>query len=327
MSDEWLILHGGALGDLALTIQLALRLPGVDKSGVLRVISRTDPGDLSACRPSIVQQSSEGLGLHWLFGDHDDPPPERLRDVLSGARVLSALGGVHMVVHHRLAELGPVAVYSIDPRPRDGVQRHITDQWQTQIEGQGLLVPKCIHQHPAQRGLGVPAELRQHGHELMRALACASRSDPRGDAAVVIHPGSGGRRKCWPLRCFAQVAHLLRDDHAGAAVSFLVGPVELETWPASELTDLARDFPVIRCPTPDELAAILAAARVLVGNDAGPAHLAALLGTPTVTVFGPTSSDIWRPLGTGAQTAEGDPQAANWGIRPEDVASLVRKRL
>ena len=104
MPADWLILHGGALGDLVLTIQLALRLPGVVEGGTLRVISRTDPGDLSACRPSILRQSSEGLGLHWLFGEHDDPAPERLRSLVRGAPVLSALGAESRT---RLAMLEP----------------------------------------------------------------------------------------------------------------------------------------------------------------------------------------------------------------------------
>ena len=54
---HWLILHGGALGDLALTLHLALRLPGVGQGSTLHVISRVDPGDLSDCRPTIGRTS------------------------------------------------------------------------------------------------------------------------------------------------------------------------------------------------------------------------------------------------------------------------------
>jgi hypothetical protein len=315
MPDDWLILHGGALGDLVLTIQLALRLPGVGESGTLQVVSRTNPGDLSACQPRIVRRSSEGLGLHWLFGDHDDPPPPLLRDLVRGARVLSALGGVHTIAHHRLAALAPAALYSLDPRPREGVARHITQQWQTQLEDQGLLVPKCIHQRPAQRGLGVPEELRQRGRELLNCRA-----------TVLIHPGSGGRGKCWPLAAFSEVARRLRGQPQ-VDVCFLVGPVEAETWARAELDALGAQFPVLHNPTPDELVAILAAARALVGNDAGPAHLAALLGTPTVTIFGSTPASVWRPLGSAAQVLAGDPAAdgATWGIAPAEVAALAVK--
>jgi hypothetical protein len=311
VSTDWLILHGGALGDLVLTIQFALRVPGVADAKTLRVVSRTDPGDLSTCRPRIVRQSPEGLELHLLFGEHDDPAPDRLRSAVRGARVLSALGGASTITHSRLALLEPAALYSIDPRPREGSHRHITEQWQTQLEAQGLLVPKCIHQHPMHRGLGVPDALRQRDVGL-----------PHGKT-VLIHPGSGGRGKCWPLPNFVRIARQLRKQSLTAC--FLIGHVEIETWPSAALRGLASEFPVLRSPPPDNLVALLAAARVLVGNDAGPAHLAALLGTPTVTIFGPTAASVWRPLGRSAHTVVGDPRAEpeTWGLEPGQVAALV----
>jgi hypothetical protein len=311
MPHEWLILHGGALGDLVLTIQLALRLPGLAEAGTLRVVSRTDPGDLSACRPRILRQSSEAFGLHWLFSEQDEPP-DSLRRLVRGARVLSALGGVSTYTHRRLAMLKPAALSSIDPQPGEGSARHIIEQWQTQLEAQGLLVPKCSHQHPAQRSLGVPEGLRQRGAALLQGKG------------VLIHPGSGGRGKCWPLANFVRVARQLREQ-SRLGVSFLIGEVELETWSPAALGLLAADFPVLRSPPPDDLVAILTAARVLVSNDAGPAHLAALLGTPTVTIFGPTSASVWRPVRRHAVTLTGDPRAEpeTWGVQPARVVALV----
>jgi hypothetical protein len=310
MTDDWLILHAGALGDLVLTIQLALRLPGACTASDLRLVSRTNPGDLSHCRPSIRRQSPEGLGLHWLFGDGDEPPPERLLGVVRGARVLNALGGPDTTVHRRLTELAPAALYSFDPRPRDGVQRHITEQWITQLEAQGLLVPKCVHQRPTHRALGVPDELRRTG------------------SGTVVHPGSGGRAKCWPLPCFAEVARRLQREQQHS-VRFVVGHVEQETWPADELAALAREFRLLRGPSPDELATLLAAADAFLGNDAGPAHLAALLGTPTVAIFGPTSAAVWRPLGPNVRILAGSPAAKpdDWGITPADVVHVIDEDL
>jgi ADP-heptose:LPS heptosyltransferase len=234
------------------------------------------------------------------------------------------LAGTHTITHRRLAELAPAALYSVDPRPQDGAARHITQQWQTQLEQQGLLVPKCIHQRPAHRGLGVPDVLRQRGRELCGT--CGNTALGGESAAVVIHPGSGGRPKCWPLSAFVAVARRLKQAQR-AAVCFVLGPVEAETWPAREVESLSEQFAVLRCPSADELIAVLAGARVLIGNDAGPTHLAALLGTPTVTIFGPTSASVWRPLGVHAHVITGDPQTQpeTWGIQPEQVVSLALK--
>ena len=44
-----------------------------------------------------------------------------------------------------------------------------------------------------------------------------------------------------------------------------------------------------------ELLAVIADAKVFVGNDSGPAHIAAAVKTPLVVLFGPASSVRWRP--------------------------------
>lgn len=318
---EWVILHGGALGDLALTIQLALRLPGVggdDGTGgvpPLHVVSRVYPGTLSTCRPPIVHMSSETIGLHWLFRSEAGIPPARLIGLVRGRRVLNALGAA---VHDRLLMLGPAAAYSFDARPQPDVDRHIVDQWQAQLEAQGLLVPKCVHQRPGQRGLGVPDALRARGQTLLLRAGA-------GRATVLLHPGSGGRRKCWPTAGFVEVARRLAET-GELQPCFLIGPVEVDTWPAEELTALETAQPTIRCPTPDELIALLVATRAFVGNDAGPSHLAALLGTPTVTIFGPTPAHVWHPLGPAARTLVGRPEVgADWGLSPAKVTTAVRQ--
>lgn len=313
MAGGWTILHGGALGDLALTVQLALRLPGADAG--LHLVSRSHPGDLSVCRPAVKRRAADGLGIHWLYAEHDDPPPAELRAAVRGARVLNALGDRESGVHARLAMLAPAELHSFDPRPRPGLQRHILQQWQTDLEAGGLLIPKCIHQQPGRRSLGVPESLRERGR---RVLADAGADGE----VVVLHPGSGGRHKCWPLASFVGVARRLRES---GGVCLLLGPTEVEWWSDTDLDALADEFPVLRLPEPDVLAAALAAARAVVANDSGPAHLAALLGTPTVAIFGPTSPTVWQPVGRVVHVLRGDAEARpdDWGLEVERIVELV----
>jgi len=340
MPTDWVILHGGALGDLVLTMQLALRLPGIEAGGTLHLVSRTDPGDLSACRPRIVRESSDTCGLHWLFADLDSAAPRRLHELVRGAHVLNALTGPNTTVHRRLTSLGPRSLYSFDPRPQSASQRHITEQWITQLECQGLLIPKCVHQRPHQRGIAIPGAWRERGRRLFDPLVDASALQPPHNASaglpydakagdrldpVLIHPGSGGRAKCWALRCFIEVARHV--TATGQPVAFLVGPAELDNWPPSDLTALEAVAPLIRQPSPDDLVALLSAARAFIGNDAGPTHLAAILGTFTVALFGPTSPAVWRPLGPNVQVLAGNPAVApdTWGLCPRVVAATVSR--
>ncbi len=338
----WLILHAGALGDLVLTIHLALRLPGADRG--LDLISRVNPGDLSTAHPPLRRRSSEGLGLHWLHTDGHDAPPPPLKSAIAGRRVLSLLGGPDSVVTDRLAELSPAALYAVDPQPDPASDRHIVHQWITRLEAQGPLIPKCVHHRPDERGLrlaepsacgvserDVGAGNRERGTgngEQRTGAHCRHGSGTlaAGLGPILIHPGSGGRAKCWPLAGFLHVARSLRS--IGYDMRLVLGPAELERWPAAERDALAREFSLLTAPDPDELARALAGARAYLGNDAGPTHLAALLGTPTVALFGPTRPTVWRPLGLRVTVLAGDPAAGpGWGISVAEVARAVGREL
>lgn len=124
------------------------------------------------------------------------------------------------------------------------------------------------------------------------ALASPRPSAP--DAPVVLAPGSGGRAKCWPReRWLALAADLAA---AGRAFAVLVGPVEAErddprAWPWPAPADFLADLAL------PAVASQLQSAAAFVGNDSGTTHLAAMLGAPTVALFGPTDPRVWAPSG------------------------------
>ena len=122
---------------------------------------------------------------------------------------------------------------------------------------------------------------------------------------------------------FLEVGRQLRD--AGAGVCFVVGPVEQERWPADNLDRIRAAFPLVGSPSSDALVALLAAAGALISGDCGPAHLAALLGTRTVTLFGPSAATVWRPLGARSAVVRGGGGAhePDWGIASADVVSAA----
>lgn len=105
---------------------------------------------------------------------------------------------------------------------------------------------------------------------------------------VVLHPGSGGRRKCWPGTSFAALARALEAEGFAVAVAF--GPADRDLIPAFAGLRTIVDQPLRR------LAALLAGAAAYVGNDSGVSHVAARL-CPTLALFGPTNPEVWRPLG------------------------------
>jgi ADP-heptose:LPS heptosyltransferase len=115
---------------------------------------------------------------------------------------------------------------------------------------------------------------------------------------VVIHPGSGGRSKCWHLDNFLAVARELRDKQ----VLFLLGPAELERFSDSAIKAIEAEAKCMRDLSLVQVLAVLSCARGFVGNDSGITHLAAALGVRTVAVFGPTDRDVYRPIGPAVTT-------------------------
>jgi len=115
------------------------------------------------------------------------------------------------------------------------------------------------------------------------------------DALVVsIHPGASWRPKAWYPERFAEVARQLIEKHS--AEVFFVG--------GREDGDIAERLRAL-VPGPHahfalgsslgETAALMHRSRLFVGNDGGPAHIAAACGTPVVALFGPADPQRFRP--------------------------------
>jgi len=120
---------------------------------------------------------------------------------------------------------------------------------------------------------------------------------------VVIHPGSGSPNKNWPMENFAAIAEELRQP--GRKVTWCPGPAETERGSFTQGADN-----VLQCTSLVELARRLASARLYIGNDSGITHLAAVLGVPTIALFGPTNPAVWGPRGQCARVLQGSPWPA-----------------
>jgi len=112
------------------------------------------------------------------------------------------------------------------------------------------------------------------------------------DPFVVLHPGTSVPARAWPAERFSEAARLLTDDGhrvviTGAPSERALTAVVAGRTPAVDLggrTSLA------------ELASVLDAAEVVVVGNTGPAHLAAAVGTPVVSLFAPTvPAARWAP--------------------------------
>lgn len=123
------------------------------------------------------------------------------------------------------------------------------------------------------------------------------------DLDVVIHPGSGSPRKNWPLENFRRVAEGL--ERAGRRVTWSLGPAE-EGFVMRPGESLLPRMSLVA------LGRRLAGARLYIGNDSGITHLAAVVGCPTVAVFGATDPKVWAPRGPRVTVVNAESDWGEW---------------
>lgn len=108
-------------------------------------------------------------------------------------------------------------------------------------------------------------------------------------AYAVIHPLASQPDKTWPAAGFLRAARFLRESLALDPV-FVAGPGE----------DLAafQEYRTVAGAPLAEIKSLLSGAALFLGNDSGPAHMAAAFGLPVVVVFGASDPAIWGPWRT-----------------------------
>jgi ADP-heptose:LPS heptosyltransferase len=160
-----------------------------------------------------------------------------------------------------------------------------------EILGEERKVHTAEHIASAMFWLGVPRA------ELPRAKLVAP--EPSSDAApelpggayAVLHPFASEPGKTWPADRFIAVASELKRTSLQPIFVAGVGDdsspfADFELWNGAPLTSVKT---------------LLARAQLFVGNDSGPAHIAAAFGVPVVALFGSSDPCIWGPWRTPAR--------------------------
>jgi heptosyltransferase-1 len=111
---------------------------------------------------------------------------------------------------------------------------------------------------------------------------------------AILNPGAGWGAKRWPAERYGAVARELADSGMRSIINYGPGEEELArvAEAASGGTALAMSFTIT------ELIALTRRARIFIGGDTGPLHLAAALRVPVVAIFGPTDPARNGPYGT-----------------------------
>ena len=211
---------------------------------------------------------------------------------------------VHLTEHYRGAWLrcllGPR--YAVAPARADG-----NWLWRASFTHYYVL-PRQRPRHTVEanldalRRLGVYPEepekrlVLQPGAEAReRVVALLAQHALVAGAFIHIHPGSRWLFKCWPAARTAELINRLGEKGMQIVVTAAPDPVEARLVDAIlasvrvPIVNLSGQLSLL------ELAALTAEARLFIGVDSAPMHIAAAMQTPVVALFGPSGEHEWGP--------------------------------
>lgn len=111
---------------------------------------------------------------------------------------------------------------------------------------------------------------------------------PEPISSAIIHPVAATPEKTWPAENFLAVAEFLATS--GIEPVFIGGPTD-------DLSPFRAHRTISGAPL-EEIKRLLSTASLFIGNDSGPAHMAAAFGLPVVVIFGSSDPAIWGPWRT-----------------------------
>lgn len=188
------------------------------------------------------------------------------------------------------------------------------------------------------RPLGISVDDADFGGD--RVFSRAPEPDPDvvpGEPFAVVQPGAGWGNKVYPPERWGRVARDLADD-PGLPTLVPIAPGEEHLARAVEAASegAARAVPATGL---DALAALLRRARLVLGGDTGPTHLAHALGAPTLCVLGPTDPARHGLYGAPDRSLAlrlpcsycykryDETKACLWALSPERILAAARRLL
>jgi heptosyltransferase-1 len=151
---------------------------------------------------------------------------------------------------------------------------------------------------------------------------------------AILNPGAGWGAKQWPPERYGAVARALAKNGVQSLINYGPGEEALATAVESASEGAAHK---VSCSVA-ELISLTRHARLFIGGDTGPLHLAAALQIPVVAIFGPTNPARNGPFGTSAVVLRSessitsharlsDPEQGLLEISPEEVIAAAQRQL
>ena len=280
-----LIIRPCALGDLVVTLPTIEAVRNHFENAQIEIMGYSSFLEIVKGRfyADTISRFDQADIAH-LFTKNSNVPASLINKLSNMDLIISFVSDKEQVMVSNLRAAGVKHVIHYEPFPSEGEDIHIIDHFLRCLDLLGVhhsnKIPKIF--------------LRDEDVLLGEKFLNDRVVDPK-KMLVAMHPGSGSRQKCWAVDHYAELILLLKKE-MDAQILLISG--QADTGIVEELRVKVRDNFILvdRLPLPI-LAAIIKRSNLFVGNDSGITHVAAAVGTPAITIFGPTDPNMWGPRG------------------------------
>ncbi|WP_448383828.1 glycosyltransferase family 9 protein [Desulfosoma sp.] len=277
--------HNGALGDFVLFTPVLDAVHDVMPNTSFVLWTRPAHGDLLCGKPyGVTVGSVEDPFWRALFTDQawrTAPLPQSL--ARCGLFFWVGQKSARIAVERLQVRLSCPVLW-IQSFPDGSVRESVTRFLGKQLSALGFSVPEREPRFVADSGA------------VSHVQAWLQTFSLRFGGYAVVHMGSGGLGKVWPV---ARWKALFEETHGffGMPTVLLSGPADEALAPFVAKWSAAWGWPVYRSADLKQLAALLSGAVFFMGCDSGVSHVAAAMKVPSLVVFGPTDPAVWAPRG------------------------------
>jgi heptosyltransferase-1 len=305
--ESLLIVRLSAMGDVIHTLPAAQALRDAFPSATIGWIVEERWAEL-LCAPGTPRRGSRSHGrplvdwVHvvrltgWRKSLFDMNTVEQIARVWNDVRsvryqvALDLQGAIRSAVLARLS--GAAVVYGARQTRESPATLFYTRQQiarGTHVVEQNLaLVEAVAGSKSSPGGVDLPRDLASEQHIEQRLADAGVRQ------LAIINPGAGWGAKRWPAERYGAVARALGCCGLQSIVNYGPGEDQLAREAEESSNGVAKAFAL----SITELIALTRRAKLFIGGDTGPLHLAAALQVPIVAIFGPTDPARNGPYGT-----------------------------
>ena len=264
-----LIVRGGALGDLILTLPAVAALQFANPDAQIEVLANSSYQSLLLqCADLAATQALDAASLAPFFSQAANLPEQLAEWFASFDLVISYLHDPDCIFETNIRTTGVANCIQGPWKISDG--SHATRQ---------LVEPLTL------LGIDVTSFVPTFNFE-------PARESPTS-GVIALHPGSGSARKNWSIEKWMEVGDRLLKR--GAKLLVITGEADQTQRELLTAHWNSAGVEFAHCLPLPELVAQLPG-RIFLGHDSGVSHLAAAAGAHCILLFGPTDPEVWAPL-------------------------------